>query len=194
MRKQARALLTYEKVLDSAAAEIAQLGYESTNLQAVATRTGLTKGALYGHFASKAMLADTLVAHLEETLRILLAPAADPDVPALDRLRTFTCALAARTRSDIRISAAVRLLIDQAAAGRAPTDLLTELRQEILALVREAQRQGDLRADRPAEAVADLLLAALLAGHRTALATGSPDRPGDLSDTWLLLLPPRAKS
>lgn len=42
-----------ERLLDAAAAELADGGYEGTSLEAIARRAGLTRGAVYWNFASK---------------------------------------------------------------------------------------------------------------------------------------------
>ncbi len=68
MPKQARALRTYDRVLDAAAYEFARYGYTNANLQNIADRIRLTKGALYGHFANKEELAAALDHHLSATL------------------------------------------------------------------------------------------------------------------------------
>lgn len=128
MAKQARSLRTHELVLDAAAAEFARHGYPRANLQHVAERTGLTKGALYGHFASKEQLARALTGHLDAVAAEILARYADPESPARERLRALCCELAGRVESDVRFNAALRLMLDEAPAAPEPPGLLADLR------------------------------------------------------------------
>ena len=128
MAKQARSLRTHELVLDAAAAEFVRHGYPRANLQHVAARTGLTKGALYGHFASKEQLARALTEHLDEVAAEILARYDDTESPARERLRALCCELAGRVESDVRFNAALRLMLDEAPAAPEPPGLLADLR------------------------------------------------------------------
>ena len=128
MAKQARSLRTHELVLDAAAAEFVRHGYPRANLQHVAARTGLTKGALYGHFASKEHLARALTEHLDEVAAGILARHADADLPVRERLRALCCELASRVESDVRFNAALRLVLDEAPTAPESPGLLADLR------------------------------------------------------------------
>src|SRR5688500_20354331 len=85
---------TRERILDAAQALILDHGYGATTVDAVVTRAGITKGAFFHHFGSKAALARALVereALLERTLPDRLVArarcfAGDPTPPA--RIRT----------------------------------------------------------------------------------------------------------
>ena len=60
---------TRERILDAAQALILDHGFGSTSVDAVVARAGITKGAFFHHFASKAQLARALVeryAHLDQ--------------------------------------------------------------------------------------------------------------------------------
>lgn len=189
VRKQARSLETYERVLDAAAAEFARHGYAQTNLQHVAARIGLTKGALYGHFASKEELARALVEHLGRTVGELAAQDAAPGSPAFDRLRSLTELLARGAGLDVRIGAALRLVSDEMRAGNPPPDALTSLRLHAAALVRVAQADGDIRPLLPPETVAELLLAVVFGAHCTVRIDGADEVPERVRQMWEILEP-----
>lgn len=76
---------TRERLLRAAADVFAQRGYDGTRVADIAVAAGVSNGAMYAHFASKA---DLLVAALHAHGRRLLADmlAADPDRPVLDLL------------------------------------------------------------------------------------------------------------
>ncbi|MGW3009338.1 TetR family transcriptional regulator [Streptomyces sp. NPDC001219] len=187
--KQARSLQTYERVLDAAAFEFAQQGYPNTNLQRVAERTGLTKGALYGHFSSKEELAAALVERLDEAVRTLADSADDPHAPAWEKLRSLTFSLADRLHTDIRVTAALRLALDSAKAGAEPPAVLSQLRDHTVRLVGDAQREQDISPELPPETVADLLLAVLFGAHCTAPVSGWKELPSRVREMWDILAP-----
>ena len=54
--------LTKEKILDAAEALVLDHGYGATSIDQILEKTGITKGAFFYHFKSKAALAQTLVA------------------------------------------------------------------------------------------------------------------------------------
>lgn len=189
VRKQARSLQTYERVLDAAAAEFARCGYAETNLQHVAARIGLTKGALYGHFASKEELAGALVEHLARTVRDLAAQDVAPGSPAFDRLRSLTELLARGASLDVRIGAALRLVSDEIRAGNPPPDALTGLRLHTAALVRVAQADGDIQPLLSPLAVAELLLAVVFGAHCTTSGAGPGEVPQRVRQMWEILEP-----
>src|ERR1700738_2842350 len=76
---------TRARLLRAAADVFAERGYDGTRVADIAAAAGVSNGALYAHFASKA---DLLVAALRAHGRILLADmfAADPDQPVVELL------------------------------------------------------------------------------------------------------------
>ncbi|MDH6624467.1 AcrR family transcriptional regulator [Streptomyces sp. LBL] len=185
MAKQARSRRTHELVLDAAAAEFVQYGYPRANLQHVADRTGLTKGALYGHFASKEHLAQALTGHLDEVLETLVTQARGEDLPARERLRTLFCALAQRIESDVRMNAALRLVMDEAHAAPQPPKLLDDLRRLAAEAVESARAEGALGDGPPTASLADLATVILVGAYYTAPDAerrGLADRVRDLWD------------
>ncbi len=57
MARQARAIQTRRTILEAAGAVFDEFGYESATIAEILSRAGVTKGALYFHFASKEELA-----------------------------------------------------------------------------------------------------------------------------------------
>jgi AcrR family transcriptional regulator len=145
-------------ILEVAVAAFNEHGYDATSMGVIADRLGLTKAAIYHHFASKeAMLElalDEALGGLEGTLR---EADAAPARPAADRL-------------DDVLRGAVRVLVEQLPHV---TLLLrvrgnTEVERQALArrrafdravteLVRVAQAEGSVRSDIDAGVVARLL-------------------------------------
>ncbi|MBM9618648.1 TetR/AcrR family transcriptional regulator [Streptomyces zhihengii] len=172
MPKQARALRTYDRVLDAAAYEFARYGYANANLQNMADRVRLTKGALYGHFATKEDLAVALDNHLSDALGELLAEARVLSCPAPSRLRSLVTGLGRLFGTDERALAALRLSAETARSAGRPIPLLAEAHGLVLRLVRETQKAGHWNASVPTVPLADLIMAALLG---TFLTETGPD-------------------
>lgn len=88
--EQSKAERTRQRILDSAAHQLARHGYGGTSLRAVAAGAGLQMPSLYFHFASKdELVAATMADGIDSTVtRIQRAlDRLPPDTPATDRLR-----------------------------------------------------------------------------------------------------------
>ncbi|MFJ9774888.1 TetR family transcriptional regulator [Kitasatospora sp. NPDC101157] len=157
MAKQERARRTREKVLTAAAEAFAVQGYDSTTLNTVAERIGMTKGALYGHFPSKRSLARALIDESRHAWTSLHAAYDTPDADAAEVLEGVVVAFADRLRSDVRLRAALRLAVHHPGLAPAPCDVLAEMHDALTDLVRRAQRDSGFP-DHCPPLVAELLL------------------------------------
>lgn len=189
MVKQDRARRTYALILDAAAAEFAALGFSSTNLHVVAERTGVTKGALYGHFSSKAELAAELGRRFDEDWRELLRTAECNTNSPLAALHILMLGFTRRTQQDVRFTAGLRLATEAARAQGGVPVVTEELRAAIPRLVRRAQAHGEIDDGLPADLLAQLLLALVFGIHHIADTTGSDVMAHRILDIWGLLLP-----
>ncbi|WP_306317885.1 MULTISPECIES: TetR/AcrR family transcriptional regulator [unclassified Streptomyces] len=153
--KQDRARRTHEVLLDAAASAFVRHGFAGANLSEVAARSRLTKGALYGHFASKADLAEELVRGFEEEWAKLLATHGSS-------LRGLALGFDRRIHDDVRFAAGLRLAVDASRVARRESAPLGELRTRLLELVRDAQREERMAAEHRPEVLARLILAVLL--------------------------------
>jgi len=167
-RSQAERSATTRAALVRAARELfARDGYAATGREAIVERAGVTRGALYHHFADKEALFRAVFEEIEAEVMAHSAAAAmavPPDDP-LGQLRAGSLAYL-----DIALDRAVQriCLLD------APAVLSPEIRQEVLeasavGLVREvlsaAMERGAV-ITQPLEPLTHLLLAAL---HEAAL-------------------------
>jgi AcrR family transcriptional regulator len=126
--KQERAVRTREAILDAAAIEFAAHGFAHANLQRVVERTGLTRGALYGHFASKVALADELALLFRHEWSALVAWGGSlPALPAR-ALRELVVELTRRVCHESRFRAGLRLMTET-------PDREQEMAQELSALL-----------------------------------------------------------
>ncbi|MFJ6216782.1 TetR family transcriptional regulator [Streptomyces sp. NPDC092296] len=189
MAKQERAKRTYEAVLDAAAREFAAHGYANTNLGLVAARSGLTKGAVYGHFASKEDLAAELTGHLDQAWKLIEKTTGEPGDSPVHTLRAVTCELTAMLQGDIRVNAALRLVIeDGQAVGRTPV-FVSDVERVMHRMVMQAQQAGELSDVYPAEAVARLLVTVIFGSHYLGSARAELDLITRVRSSWDVLLP-----
>src|SRR5688572_29774165 len=110
-RTAAQAAATRRDLLAAALAVFAEGGYAAATLAQIAGRAGVTRGALYHHFAGKADLYDALLREAaDQVMRPLLADLAAAG-PPLARLRRFLEAYGAALERDARFRAVVALLL-----------------------------------------------------------------------------------
>ncbi|MFD5084201.1 TetR family transcriptional regulator [Kitasatospora sp. NPDC058406] len=188
MIKQERARRTREKVLDAAAEEFSAQGYSRATLNAVAQRTGMTKGALYGHFASKRLLAGALLLQSRKVWEEMRQARDVPGAAAGAVLESLVLDLAHRLKEDVRLRAALRLATDCPALAQMVPDIFEDVQRGLANLIRRAQGEGSM-APRPPELVAQLLLAVMHgAPHVSFGPPGACGSAGAYEAAWRLLL------
>ncbi|MEU0271431.1 TetR/AcrR family transcriptional regulator [Streptomyces sp. NPDC006307] len=186
MAKQERARRTREKVLTAAAEVFASEGYSRATLGAVAERIGMTKGALYGHFPSKKSLAGALIAESRHAWTSLRAECDTSGADAGCVLEGVVTGFSGRLQSDVRLRATVRLAADCPVLARALSDVLVEVHDVLMDLVRRAQRDSGFPAHSP-RLVARLLVIVMYGLlHAPAGSAGDEGAPGG-EPLWRLL-------
>ncbi|MFB8775952.1 TetR family transcriptional regulator [Streptomyces broussonetiae] len=186
MAKQERASRTRERFLDASADEFSRHGYAGANLQRIAARVGMTKGALYAHFPSKDALAAVFISEFDRAGYALLHEISEDD-PPLTSLRRVTVDFMRRTHADRRFRAGIRLAFEEGCArGRAPA-LVTDLSATFVRLVGAAQEEGQLTTRHHREAISSLVLATMFGMHYTAPTTALGDGAEQISRLWQLL-------
>ena len=142
--RQARALATRETIVDAAAHEFASEGYHAAALSKILERSGVTKGAMYFHFASKEAMAravaDVMMARLPEVVAHWDA-GHDPLTTAVH----VAVGYAALLRDEVACRAGLRVVNDGALGdenARWPADFWEAVHTDLLGRAREA---GSLR-------------------------------------------------
>ncbi|WP_248958453.1 TetR/AcrR family transcriptional regulator [Sphaerisporangium perillae] len=174
---------TRERLLRAAAKVFAERGYDGTRVADIAAAAGVSNGALYAHFDSKAEL---LVAALRAHGRQLLANlfAADPDRSITDLLLVIGRWLPRRRDAPghLIVEALVAARRDEHVA-RPMRDYVGERADWIAELVRLAQGGGELDPALSPDALAHLCL---LLAMGSALIT--PDLHTVDNEEWSALL------
>lgn len=171
---------TRRQLVDAAFAEIHAHGFRTTGLDAIYSRAGVTKGAVYHHFASKdelghAVFDELVVPWVEERWIAPVRDAADPLGELSARLRR----LPERTPRERALGCPLGNLVLESpgldGAFRARVEgLLAAWRTQLAADLRRGKRAGTVRADvAPAETAA-FLVAALEGLVGLAKTAGDP--------------------
>lgn len=174
---------TRERLLLAAADAFAERGYDGTRVADIAAAAGVSNGALYAHFGSKAEL---LVAALRAHGRRLLATvfAADPDRSIAELLVAIGRGLARHRdrRGYLVVEALVAARRDEDVAGPM-RDYVGERADVVADLVRVAQDDRELDRDLSPDALAHFCL---LLAMGSALITPDLHAVGD--EEWTALL------
>ncbi|MFI1734582.1 ScbR family autoregulator-binding transcription factor [Streptomyces acidicola] len=187
---QARSERTRRRLVRAGARMFDQHGYASASLEQIADAAGMTKGALYFHFASKDRLADAVQEQAHVVLRDFAHRQREAGAPAVQSLIDISHWLTRALHEGPLVRAGLR--ITDECTGRQPP--VTDVRQawitEVLRLVCRAREAGELRERLGAEGP-ETALPAVVCGL-AALSRAGAD-PGELRRRtvalWEFLLP-----
>ncbi|MET9963065.1 ScbR family autoregulator-binding transcription factor [Streptomyces sp. NPDC006326] len=184
--RQERAEITRQAILDGAAIAFDRCGFGGTSLSDVVRYAGVTKGALYFHFPSKEALARTL---MEEQFQVSEGvPAIEQ--PGLQTVIDLTHQMAYGLRTNVRIRAAIRLVIEFGSFTNPDPAPYNTWIDTCHACLTPAQERGDVL---PSLDVYDL--STFLVGSFTGIQvtshvrTGREDLHSRVIDLWNLVLP-----
>ncbi|MFF3216040.1 ScbR family autoregulator-binding transcription factor [Streptomyces sp. NPDC002886] len=187
---QDRSERTHRKLVHAGAELFHRSGYANATLGEIATFAGVTKGALYFHFASKEELAEAVQLRgrelLHASVRELRASGSSP----LQTLVDTTHWLALNLREEPAIPASFRITKECAGLSTLATDFHRIWLTEVCGLLRQARDAGELRAEGRWESI-ESLVAAAACGIEALAATGMPyaELQRRVSGLWSLLLP-----
>lgn len=174
---------TRERLLRAAAEAFAEHGYDGTRVADIAAAAGVSNGALYAHFGSKAeLIVAALRTHGRRVLSDLVA--AEPDRPITDLLLTVGRRLPRRRDPSgyLIVEALVAARRDEDVA-RPMRDYMGERASWIAGLVQAAQAGGELDPGLSPDAFAHFFL---LLAMGSALVTPDQHAVGD--QEWEALL------
>jgi len=91
-KRAAQGRATRGQLIEVATRLFAEHGYEGTSIEAVLSAAGVSRGALYHHFAGKEALFEAVVSAVSEQVTVELAEAVQGCVDPLDAMRTAAVA------------------------------------------------------------------------------------------------------
>lgn len=146
-----------DQVLTVAVTVFNEQGYDATSIADLATKLGLTKSALYHHFESKSAILALALDDALDALETVVDEAEAAHTGASERVRSIV-------RGAVRVLTAklpsVTLLLrvrGNSAVELAALDRRRVFDQRVTEIVREAQREGLIRADISASVATRLL-------------------------------------
>ncbi|MGI5139382.1 MULTISPECIES: ScbR family autoregulator-binding transcription factor [unclassified Streptomyces] len=190
MARQERAIRTRQAILIAAAEVFDEVGYEAATISDVLQRSGVTKGALYFHFASKEELAQAVLAAQVTSL----PPVPQQDLKlqeSLDQALLLAYLLKKGTGDPI-VQGSVRLTVDQGSPKdhlnrRVPMQAWTEHTQ---AVFEEAKRRGEILPHADVAALAKLFVAGFTGVQvYSRIMTEREDLAEQVADLYRHLMP-----
>ncbi|WP_433674822.1 ScbR family autoregulator-binding transcription factor [Microbacterium gorillae] len=174
--KQQRSIETREALLSGAARVFSDLSYSGTRLRTIANESGISEGAMYFHFGTKAELANAVLAEQQERMTEVLASMQEEEGDALEKLVLLMNRLAVLISTDRIVQGGIRLAADPnveiTADARDPYFEWIAIAQS---LIEEGVRDGSIRAD---------VVPAAAAEYANALFVGAQVLSG-LEDGWV---------
>ncbi|MFL0360541.1 ScbR family autoregulator-binding transcription factor [Curtobacterium flaccumfaciens] len=142
--RQQRSLATRTAIIEGAAAEFDERGYVGASMDGIAERIGMTKGALYFHFTSKADMAGAVIAEQHAISRRYGAAAFARGTSPLGVLMWMSQGLATQMTSEVVVSAGIRLSTEAATRDVARQDPYTDWMTVVSELVQQAIDAGQI--------------------------------------------------
>ncbi|MGW7199442.1 ScbR family autoregulator-binding transcription factor [Streptomyces chryseus] len=186
MARQERAEVTRSAIIDGAARAFDHGGFSGTSLSDIVKEAGVTKGALYFHFASKEDLAQAVIDEqfsIWDTMR-------DIDRPGVQTVIDLVHGMARQLQESVRVRAGIRLVIEQSNVSGVSAEPYAKWIELIRNCLAQAQGRGDVRPEVDVDHAANLIV-----GCWTGLQLSSQVLAGrrDLSERttqmWQMLLP-----
>lgn len=185
MPRQDRAERTRNLILDAAAEAFEARGFAGASLSDILARAGVTKGALYFHFASKEDLAKALVDEQWRTELPSLEDATNPIQSVIDLCHAYCRELC----TNIRVRASNRLMAESNFDRPFP-QVCTRWTDQIRRLLEAARDAGDLRPEwDPAEVAGYVCSAVLGIQTMSGALTNREDMRDRLTNMWKISLP-----
>jgi len=189
--RQEQAARTRESIIDAAAEVFDTHGYQGAGLALILEQAGVTRGALYFHFASKEDLARELI---EAQYRAVNQWAED-GVEGLQALINLTFTIARDLVADVRVRAGVRLALEQATFSAPVPNVYQSWIDAARAMLVEAKRRGELVRGVSVDDAARFIVGAFTGVQLASeVLTARQDIQERVADLWHFVLPALANS
>lgn len=190
MVRQERAEATRNAVLSAAAAVFARDGYAAANLSDIIAKSGVTKGSLYFHFASKEDLARGVIDEGARRMAAACAPLTDLRDPALEVMIGLSYLVTDVAAGDQVVAAMFRLHHEIGDHRGTGDNVVAAWQENQVALVKRGQEEGDIDPEADPEEVGTFVFESLFGTRVVAVATGSVDTlPARMERAWHFMLP-----
>ena len=171
---------THDRLLAVARTAFARVGFDATTNREIAAAAGITTGAIYHYYASKAELYAAVYTSVQDTITAAFEEAVRPHATLVDRFSAVLDAAVTLNRDDPSIAGFVVGLASDAQHHPELRHLIRASRGAapgfLRRLVVEAAERGELAADVSIDALDDLLNAVLSGLARLTRQTGQAER------------------
>ena len=158
MAKEPRAEVTRRAIINSAATSFIDDGYSSASLNEMCARAGVTKGAMYFHFATKEDLARALVSVYSDKVLGTLAAMPDQSGIGIESLIDWTFAVSKVIASDTRAKAGARMMQEIGRRNGVSESFMAEIAAQVKAHLDQAVDSGDVNSEISMDLVAQNLV------------------------------------
>lgn len=190
MVKQARAVATREAIVTGAAEVFRRRGYGSASVAEIAAESGMTKGALYFHFASKDDLARAIIEEQHRRTMTAVAATLEEGRPAVETMVVLCLELAEQLQADPVVQAGVRLTTDVSTFEQPVADPYRDWMRTLAELTRRGITEGDLRPDVDPDTFARFLSPAFTGVQLVSeTLTDHADLLQRVRELWVFVLP-----
>lgn len=190
MPQQKRALVTRASIIRGAAVVFDEQGYSDASLDLVAETAGVTKGALYFHFRSKADLANAVIAEQHGLSRAYADQVSASARSGAEALMLSCASLATQLTTEVLITAGIRLTTQSAGKDLSVEHPYRDWMVQIGDLVERAVGEGDFAPTTDVERVARFIVGSYSGVQMVSAAlTDRADLFERLRDMWSFVLP-----
>lgn len=161
--------MTREKILDEATRIFHRKGFLTTTINDLLAATGITKGNLYFHFASKEDVGLEVLRRAQGAFRLFLDDALRGETPGARLDRFFRHAME-RNRSKGFVggclfgNTALEACDNAPAFAQLVSEVFAEWIEKLQETIQEAQASGQVRQDLPASDLAELVVGTIEGG------------------------------
>jgi AcrR family transcriptional regulator len=189
MVRQARSEATRQKIINAAVDLFGERGYAATGLGDIIDRAEMTKGAFYYHFDSKEALATAIIDDGAATLLNAYRDIGESSSPALETMIHGVLVSANLLGTDKLARTGTELLRGMAAGSEAAHRAYGAWIDDLSATARQAQDEGDMRADVDPSVVGEFVVGAMIGAESISAAmSGARDLVARVTRSWELLL------
>jgi AcrR family transcriptional regulator len=158
--KQERAVRTRGQVLDAAAEAFATRGFPAVTVMDVAELAGVTKGAVYFHFANKEALAQAVAEEFYHLLGVIGQEVQEADLSPLDAVSQLLVRTALAFRDDTMVQAGARLQIERSLIGADLPMPYLGYTESLVTWFQQAREEGQLPTKTDPDVTARVLVSA----------------------------------
>jgi AcrR family transcriptional regulator len=187
--RQQRAVVTRAAIIEGAARVFDQRGYAGTTIDAIAESAGVTKGALYFHFTSKADVAQAVIETQHRISREYGERAFARGSDAMESMMWMSQGLAQQMISEVVVSAGIRLSTESGSTEVPRQDPYTDWMATCAHVMGLAMEQGDIDSSWDPALIGRMLIPAYTGVQLVSdVLNDRADLFDRLRELWLVLL------